>query len=321
METGVNMSSEHLKKNNMENTHTQKNISFIMPAYNCEATIRESINSILESNFGENDELVIVNDRSTDGTAAILAEIAAKNPRVMVIHHATNQGGGAARNTAVRNARHELIFCLDSDNILERNTIVPLRDFLLATGRDAACFKKIKFFAENTSNIRFEWKFKERQVTLKDMFLVPRVPPKSGNYLFTKACWEKAGGYPEDAGALDTWGFGLRQVATGCKISVLSDHYYFHQIGLESYWLRDSKGRNVSATAKKLIEPFRAKIDPKILSYIDRNPERWFENFSERKNITLRAKRFIMRIVNSMVPNSFKSLIKRSLIYSRFTKK
>lgn len=41
-------------------------ISFFIPAYNCEKTLEESVQSIIEGNFSEGDELVLVNDGSTE---------------------------------------------------------------------------------------------------------------------------------------------------------------------------------------------------------------------------------------------------------------
>ena len=44
------------------------NISFFIPAYNCAKTVTESVISILETNFQEGDELIVVNDCATDNT-------------------------------------------------------------------------------------------------------------------------------------------------------------------------------------------------------------------------------------------------------------
>ena len=62
-------------------------------------------------------EVVIVNDCSTDGTAAILDRLAAENPCIRLIHKTVNEGKGAAVRTAIEHARGD--FCLVQDADLE----------------------------------------------------------------------------------------------------------------------------------------------------------------------------------------------------------
>jgi len=98
-----------------ETTCTPK-ISVIMPAYNAERTIGASINSIASQSFLDW-ELIIVNDCSTDGTAAIVNERAAKDPRIHVCHAKKNQGIAATRNLALELAQGEWVAFLDSDDL------------------------------------------------------------------------------------------------------------------------------------------------------------------------------------------------------------
>lgn len=90
-------------------------VSVIMPAYNVSAYIGEAISSVLEQTFGDL-ELLIVDDGSTDDTAAIAERFAACDDRVRLLRH-ENRGLAAARNTALRHARGELLALLDSDDL------------------------------------------------------------------------------------------------------------------------------------------------------------------------------------------------------------
>jgi len=163
-----------------------RNISFFMPVYNCAGTIRESVESIMEGNFSPGDELVIVDDDSTDNTEEVLHSLQEKYPEMRVFKHIRNKGGGAARNTAIENCRHPLLFCLDSDNVLVPGSIQKLKGFLESTGADVVAFERVHFFRDDKANVTHKWKFREH-TTLADCLSCKKVPGSSGNYMFHKA--------------------------------------------------------------------------------------------------------------------------------------
>lgn len=262
------------------------NVSFFMPAYNCEKTIRESVESIIESNFTEGDELVIVNDFSTDNTEQILNQLKEKYPCIKVLKHTRNKGGAAARNTAIENSKHSILFCLDSDNVLSSGSICKLKEFMKNVDADVASFQELRYFQDDKQKIDFKWVFKPDLITVNDCLSSVVVPGASGNYMFTKESWIRAGGYPEFAGALDTWGFGLRQLMTGAKVYTMPNTFYYHRYGHESYWMRDAEKRkkSVSLRATQLLIPFFDLIDEKDINYIMSRKGRytWFDNLDKR---------------------------------------
>lgn len=258
------------------------NISFIMPAYNCEKTVQESVESIMDGNFTNGDELVIVNDYSTDNTERILSDLKIKYSAIKIIKHIRNKGGAAARNTAVENTQNPLIFCLDSDNILVPGSIKKLKDFMESSGADVASFQELYYFQNSMDNVTHIGDFNKKIMTLADGLSGGgnTQPTASGNYLFTKESWVRAGGYPEFAGALDTWGFGLRQLVTGSKIFVMSGSYYYHRYGHESYWIRETRKDKNSLIALQIIIPFLNLINEKDIDYImsRRGRYSWYDN-------------------------------------------
>lgn len=91
-------------------------VSVIIPVYNVEKYLRKCLDSICNQTY-RNLEILCVNDGSTDGSAAILEEYAAKDTRIKVFSQA-NAGLSAARNTALAHATGEWITGVDSDDYL-----------------------------------------------------------------------------------------------------------------------------------------------------------------------------------------------------------
>jgi glycosyltransferase involved in cell wall biosynthesis len=266
-------------------------ISFIIPAFNCSNTIVETIESIMDGNFEKGDEVVICNDNSSDETEDVLNKLKFKYSDITIINHLRNKGGAAARNTAVENTKNNLLFCIDSDNILVRNSVAKLKEFLINSGADIAAFQELHYFSDSRDYITHKWIFKEGQTGLSDYLSGSIVPGASGNYMFTKNSWHRAGGYPEDAGALDAWGFGFRQVATDSIMKVMPNSHYFHRYGHESYWVRDSKKGKISLTALQIIFPFLHLFLEADINFILNQKHRynWFENL-EKKPVRLKNK-------------------------------
>jgi len=262
------------------------NISFFIPAYNCSATIAESVESIMKTNFKIGDELIIVDDCSTDDTAIKLSALRDKYPDIQIITHKRNKGGAAARNTAVENASNHLLFCLDSDNVLEKESITPLQNFLVEHDADVACFQEFKYFSATTATIDESWLLKPGIFSITDLLSGSLSPGASGNYLFTKKSWLKVNGYTEDLGSLDTWSFGFKQLIENCKTVVMPGGYYFHRRGHASYYLTDawSKRKSVSLRLIKLIINYIDRIHPADVDYIFSKKGRytWFDNLQKR---------------------------------------
>ncbi|MCD7830078.1 MAG: glycosyltransferase, partial [Clostridiales bacterium] len=101
-------------------------VSVILPVYNVERYLRQSLDSILDQTLTDF-ELICINDGSTDGSRAILEEYAQKDARITVLDQ-ENHGLGAARNRGLAVAQGEYVIFLDSDDffapeLLERTTL------------------------------------------------------------------------------------------------------------------------------------------------------------------------------------------------------
>ena len=90
-------------------------VSVIVSAFNAAQTIGWSLASVLAQSW-RNLEVIVVDDASTDGTAAVVADIAAQDPRVVLLANARNAGTYASRNRAIAASRGAFITFLDSDD-------------------------------------------------------------------------------------------------------------------------------------------------------------------------------------------------------------
>ena len=94
-----------------------------MGAYNAEETVAESVASALDQTEPRV-EVIVVDDGSRIPAADVLASI--KDPRLRVIRHDRNRGLSAARNTALREARADLVAQLDADDLWEPDYVASV---------------------------------------------------------------------------------------------------------------------------------------------------------------------------------------------------
>ncbi|WP_371818153.1 glycosyltransferase [Pseudarthrobacter sp. C4D7] len=85
-----------------------------MAAYNGERHIKEQIDSILPE-LGPNDEVIVVNDCSTDNTSAVVASV--RDSRIRLIEAGVNRGYVATFERALGEARGEFVFLSDQDDV------------------------------------------------------------------------------------------------------------------------------------------------------------------------------------------------------------
>ena len=106
------------------NSSSEVLISVIVPVYNTEQYLQDCIQSIISQSF-TNWELILVDDGSTDGSAAMCDEYTKKDSRVRVFHKA-NGGVSSARNLGLKHAKGKWVTFIDSDDWLESSYLSVL---------------------------------------------------------------------------------------------------------------------------------------------------------------------------------------------------
>ncbi len=111
--------------------HPAPAVSVVVPAFNEVAVIEATVRSLAASAYAASLEIVVVDDGSTDQTAAVVERLGL--PCVRVVRQ-ENTGKAGALNTAIQNARHDIIVSVDADTVFEPETVVLLVAALAAPG-------------------------------------------------------------------------------------------------------------------------------------------------------------------------------------------
>lgn len=112
--------------------------SVIIPAFNAEETIENTVNCILYAGLKDY-EILIIDDGSTDGTGHMCDRLAAKHSGVKCIHKA-NSGVSSARNTGVMNSKGDYIIFVDADDYIEQDSLSNAVDIIEAQHPDMLIF-------------------------------------------------------------------------------------------------------------------------------------------------------------------------------------
>ena len=128
-------------------------ISVVVPIYNVEAYLAECLESLAGQTVRDL-EVIMVDDGSTDSSAAIAERFAARDGRFRLIRQA-NGGLSAARNTGIDAAGGELLAFVDSDDALPPNAYELLLRALDRTGSDFATGNVHRLLGTDKSQVAF----------------------------------------------------------------------------------------------------------------------------------------------------------------------
>lgn len=158
-------------------------VSIIIPIYNVETYLRECLDSVLTQTFTDW-ECIMVDDCSTDGSAAI-ARSFLKDPRFVMLSHDRNRGQSAARNTALDVAKGRFISFADADDSLTPDNL----EILL---RHDDC--DISVGQETDMNVDRDCELSGKEACLRSLYQnpgFPRVTCSPWGKLFRKELFER----------------------------------------------------------------------------------------------------------------------------------
>ena len=165
----------------------KKKISIYIPVFNGEKTIKKAIDSVLKQTI-KFDEIIVVNDKSTDNTLKILKTI----KKIKIINNKKNVGLSKSRNIAIKNCKNNIIANIDADIVLHKKWLEQLVKYL-KKGKILMCsgYTKEKFL----KNIYNKWR-SDRYPLNWGKYDVKNPPFLFGcNSIQYKFLWKKIKGY------------------------------------------------------------------------------------------------------------------------------
>lgn len=126
-------------------------ISIVVPVYNVAAYLPACLDSLVAQTFSDF-EVIVVNDGSTDGSAAILASYAQQCPQLRILTQ-TNQGVAAARKAGIAQSRGETVCLVDSDDVLDSHYLEELWHVYRQTGAKVIIAPMVRFSQEKNKTL------------------------------------------------------------------------------------------------------------------------------------------------------------------------
>lgn len=263
-------------------------VTIIMPVYNGEKYIKESLESILEQTY-QNWELIIVNDASTDSSAKIALQYVKKDKRIKLTSHKKNRYRAAALNTGIRMAKGEYISFLDADDLYFEDKTEKQVDFLEKNPAIDMVYGDSEIFDEDgkkslNKSIDFKKDPRELLLDVSDKQIVPSTSAWSilrykneakgipgCSVMIRKKIFENIS-FDENLKTAQDYDFWFQFIGRGYKMAkmpILTYRYRHHseQISRTKNW--EEKSRSYNYIIKKLNSQDYFKIPgktkPKIL--------------------------------------------------------
>ncbi len=182
-------------------------VSLMIPAHNEGMVITDTLESLLRLDY-PNDrlEILVINDGSTDDTAALVQAIAARDSRVRLFNvpaEFSAKGKSAALNRGLAECSHDVIGIFDADNVPEPDSVLHLARQLVADPTLGAVIGKFRCINKkknlltrfiNLESLAFQWIIQAGRWRLLRMSTLPGT-----NYLIRRPLLQKLGGWDEQA--------------------------------------------------------------------------------------------------------------------------
>ncbi|MEA2404066.1 MAG: hypothetical protein QOE08_713, partial [Thermoleophilaceae bacterium] len=209
--------------------------SVVIPCFNYGRHLAEAVESVLAQTL-EGVETIVVDDGSTDDSAAVAQTLIDANPQAQIKLVRRENGGspGATRNAGVAEARAPYVLCLDADDKLDPGFLAACVAALDAHPEAAIAYSDFQMFGDDDQRIVAPSWSSRRE--LDSNFIGTAA-------VFRREAWEQVGGYDTEIGYED-WDFWVAIVEQGwegVKVPGALWHYRVHDGGVYSGHVRDDQ--------------------------------------------------------------------------------
>lgn len=194
-----------------------KSLSFVIIAYNEEVNLPRTLASILDQDGLEDFEIIVVNDGSTDRTAAVVQDTARVHAEVRLLDLRPNRGRGAARLAGAKAAKGSYVAFIDADIILPKN-------WLTLCLRDMGEYDGVGGTAVPDGDVGFLY----RRFGLDPKVIGSPYPITGNNCLFTRAIFD-AVEFDHRLRDGEDQDFNSRLIAAGYKLHRTSELIVRHE--------------------------------------------------------------------------------------------
>lgn len=197
-----------------------RKVSIIIPCYNQENYIEESITSALNQTY-PNTEIVCVNDGSTDNSGEIIKKFAEKYKNIVFFDETENKGLVFARNLAIEAAQGEYILPLDADDKIDATYVEKAIKILEENPKVGIVYCRAKLFGSKNKIWKLPDFSKEEILYANSIFC---------SAMFRKSDFQKAGGYKTCMSlGCEDWDLWLTFIEMGFEAYRIDETLFFYR--------------------------------------------------------------------------------------------
>jgi glycosyltransferase involved in cell wall biosynthesis len=293
------------------NDQKQILVSVVIPTFNAEATIAATLRCI-EMQTHANLEILVVDDGSTDGSAAIVEEFALRDSRFRLIHQA-NAGVAAARNAGWDEAKADFIAFVDADDLWTPDKTERQLAALIAGGPKAGLAYSWYVMIDAQDRVVYRGEGPRYAGAVLDVLLTNNFIGNGSAALVRRDAVEAAAGFEPGLRANDAQ--GCEDILFYCRVA---EHYDFvvvqnYQIGYRQ--LPDAMSTNLP----RMLRSWMMVIDEMRSRHPEKEPllQRGLEGFGRwlfRRAVHQRKPGSIFKLVANLAPR-YPKLTARLLVW------
>ncbi len=197
----------------MEQSPESPLISVIVPAYNAERFLAKTLDSILAQTY-PHFEVLVIDDGSTDQTAAIAQAYAQRDPRIHYLKQA-NGGVAAARNLGIGEAKGVFIAPIDADDIWYPENLERQVQCFLAAGERVGLVYSWSVDIDEADHLLGGFRASDLEGKVYPTLILHNFLGNASAALIRRSCWEQVGGFDpsfraQQAQGCEDWDLYLR---------------------------------------------------------------------------------------------------------------